>query len=405
MKQNRSSVRKAPPRDVRRWLRIALAAVIVAAFGCLYLYGLGSLLPAAPVETATQAQSGLAQLTNNPLNLPYKLLLVAALHIGNSPEWLRMPAVIMTAFSVCLCYVICRKWYGTLAATAATVLFATSSWSLQTGRLGAAYAGLTASTLALVAAATWFKTNPNRRTGSFFAAALATICLVPGGIWLAAAVCTVLTKPLGKALWSDKRLLMIYGTIGVTTLAVLAQAWIRQPALIAAWLGLPADWPALLVILKQAVMSLTFLVARGPVQPDIWLGHTPILDVASTVLALIGVILYGRNVRNSRSLLLMAFIVPAVLLVALNGVHAMPFLVPTIYLIIGGGLAYVFREWRTVFPRNPLAHGLATLLVVVLVGCIIRFHVTRSFVAWPHSPDTIHAYQSRDNAPPNNLIQ
>jgi len=398
---------QAPAFTMRQWLRMIAAALIISVFGWLYLFHLGSAMPLSPTEEATITNlSSFSAVIDNPLNLGYKLLTFGLWNVSSESTALRLSSVFFTACSVTLCFMLCRKWYGTAAASATTVLFACSSWMLQTGRFGAAFSSLMCVVILLITAGAWLKSNSRRTTLITYAAACLAACFIPGGLWLALVASLVLAKSLKQALLQQKKQTVpIIAGMFVAGALILGLAFMRDTSLVRVWLGLPADMPSLTTFAKQLVMSVSFLTLRGPIKPEVWLGHTPILDVASLAVAIIGAVLYGRNMRSARSLFLLAFLVPAVILIGLHGASALVFIVPVVYLIIGGGIAYLIREWRSVFPRNPIARVLAITIAVMLVGCVVRFHVTRSFVAWRQSPDTMQAYRSDTPAGRDNLLQ
>jgi hypothetical protein len=65
---------------------------------------------------------------------------------------------------------------------------------------------------------------------------------------------------------------------------------------------------------------------------------------------------------------------------------------PAISMFVAAGLRYLYIEWRTIFPRNPLPRALAICLMVVLVSMQVFFGMRYALVAWPHTTDTLRLY-------------
>jgi hypothetical protein len=309
--------------------------------------------------------------------------------------------------SIGLFFISARRWYGRISGLWLTVLFATSSWLLQTGRFGSGASSLGCMVLALLAIVVWIRHgNPS----GWWLVGLATVVsisvLTPGGIWFAAAAVVAAYPYLGehREQANPTQLTVAAAVLSVALLAVVASI-IRHPHLLWQWAGLPSSLPSMATIGKQAVGSISYLVARGPDWPQVWLAHTPILDVASTVLLALGAWFYAMHFDNPRTRLLVSFAAIGMVLVALNGAPALSFLVPVAYLGIGGGVAYLLHQWQLVFPRNPIARGVSIGLLALLLGCVVVYHTQRTFVAWRHNTDTIQAYRSDlpEQKPPNLL--
>lgn len=405
MKRNRSST---APLNVRQWIRIAVAAVILAAFGWLYLFRLESFQRLSPTETAIRHGVGFSDIIHNPLNLGFKLIAFVTTHIFHGEIGIRLAAVFFAALSIALFFLVCRKWHGSLTAAAATILFGTSTWMLATGRFGASYMYLTATAIGLLASVVWLKHSPEKVSAFItFVAACALSLFTPGGVWFVIAMAIVMFKPnLALLRKNASKALPTVITLSVVTLGLLAISFVQHPHLAKEWLGLPTEFPNIATIGKQLVMSVSFLAIRGPVSPEIWLAHTPVLDAAALVFLLLGVILYGRHLDKGRTHLVLALLAPAVLLITLNGASGLAFMVPVAYILVAAGVAYMIHQWIKIFPRNPIAHTLATIVFVVLLGCVVRFHVTRYMVAWHYSPQTTAAYKvSSPGTMPDNLLQ
>ncbi len=377
---------------------VQLFGVIGALVGAaiLYFFQLGSFISLAPSETAAMMTNrSLNAISATPLNVPYQLLDWFFLHLPVGSLELRSRLASAGLALVCggLFYMIVRRWYGLRTAVLATALFVPSGWLLHTGRYGTGLIMLTAMVLGLIATASWINSGKDR---SWMLPTYAIICgfalLVPGGVWFVAATTLILRKRL-TTLWKSASQLqsVAVGGLAVSGIGSLVGGLILRPEQAKLWFGLPAQLPELIPLAKQAAGSLSYLVARGPFLPDFWLAHTPALDIAASVLLLLGVLFYSRHRGNARVQLLASFTLTSVGLIALNGAIAVSYIIPLVYLTVATGLAYLLHQWFGVFPNNPFARYLALSLICVLVGCAGVYHTQRYFIAWRNSPDTLQA--------------
>lgn len=376
---------------------------MVAIIAGLYLFNLSGLVPASTSEQQAIAQnSSFSGLLNNPLLLPYKLLAFTLLHFpGSDLLHVRLASVIITCVSVWLFFIVARRWYGLVAGLWTSVLFAASGWMIQTGRAGTASSLIILTVVGLIAMASWINnSDDDGRILVVFAAVAGLSLFTPAGIWFVLASVLLLYKPLlaHRAAATTNQLAAAAG-IFIVLFALLAVSLARDMSLLTQWIGLPNALPGLITIAKQALFSVVYLVLKGPMLPESWLAHTPLLDVASSVFLLFGIIFYARHLKKARTLLLLSFAGIGVVLVALSGATALHYLVPVAYLTAGGGVAYVLYQWNKVFPHNPIARTVSTILAVLLLVCIVSFHTQRYFIAWRHSPNTVEAYRTMPHKP------
>lgn len=389
--------------SVTDWPKLLTGSAMVAFVGGLLVYKLGDLVSVSPTEVQTirQAQS-LSSLGENILLAPYKLFIYfLSLLPGSDLFHVRLASAIITCMSVWLFFVLAKRWYGTYASLWASLALASSTWILQTGRFAAAYSVLALTVLALLNLAVWVShTEDHGRAIVVFALVSGLALFTPGGVLFVVAVAILLRKPLlehrAKA---SPRQIATAAAIFMALLVGLASGLIQNVQIVDQWLGWPDQLPTLGLALHQALASAGFFVLRGPGLPEIWLAGTPLLDVGSTVLLVLGIIFYSRHLKNTRTRLLLAFSLISVCLITVNGAVALSYAIPTVYLIIGGGLAYVMHQWNRTFPHNPIARSISLVLISGLLLAVIGFHTLRYFVAWRYNPERVDVY-SQDSAQP-----
>ncbi len=389
-----------------RWPMVLGGGLAAAATVAIYLFRLGSLIGTSSAEQQTIATiQSFGAIVGNPILIAYKLPATLLAYIFNDPLIAaRLAAVGLAMVSGVLFYLLARRWYGRLHGASTTLLFLASSWMLHTGRYAAGYGVFIVMILALINSVVWVTNCKDEQAGRalvLYGLISSLALFVPGGVWFV----------LAAALLSRQRLISLLAktslgirltvlTMPSLAIASLVAACLRDTAIVRQALGLPAAFPDLVVLSKQAVFSVSSLLVRGPATPEVWLAHTPVLDIAGSVLLLLGVVFYARHLRSSRTRLLASFGVIGVILISLNGAVALGYIVPLAYIIIGAGLTYLFHQWKRTFPRNPIANVIALAAFGILVSCMVSFHLQRYFIAWRYSPNTSEVYrQAETNRP------
>ncbi len=385
-----------------RLRKVLLASLAIAAATVLYTYQLGGYINLSPIEaTVATNNSLLRNIAADPVNLPYKISDWVALHLpfGSFEARARLASVAIALACGGVFYWLVRRWYGSRNAILSTLLFLASGWMLQTGRYGTGLVMLSLMVLALIAVASLVSNGrPHGRTLLLYSAVCAAAMFVPGGLWFVLATTLVIRPKLAGHIKAARRFhLILASALTATASIILMAGLIIRSGQALAWIGLPMQFPEALILAKQAIGGLSYLIVRGPFLPEFWLAHTPVLDVASTGLLLLGILFYFKNRSNARVQLLAAFAGISVLMIALNGAHALSYMVPVAYLTIASGLAYLSQRWFSVFPHNPFAGSLAYIAIGIMLISVGNYHAQRYFIAWRNSPDTLQTYQRPGN--------
>jgi hypothetical protein len=80
------------------------------------------------------------------------------------------------------------------------------------------------------------------------------------------------------------------------------------------------------------------------------------------------------------------------LLLIVGGPVMRTILVPLLYIVAFGGVAYLLHFWLGMFPRNVTARWLGIGIVCLAIGLTITYNLRHYFVAWPHNSDTHTAF-------------
>ncbi len=346
----------------------------------------------APTIHSVQARSVSLRhiLLEDPLFLPYKAGTYALEKAGlTNLAAIRAIGVFFGAVAVVSLYLILRHWHTRRIAILGSVLFLTSSGLLHAARLAVPE---TSYLLIVPLIFLGIKLQGGKRPFVFLSLVLllaAAVLYLPGLVWLLVPV----------FLWQRKRLLQqarevnawalsVTLLLAVVILAPLFYALVTQDDFWKLWLGYQRPFVSPLVTLKIIGNTLGVIFVRGPLEPSLNVGRLPLLDIATSVFAVLGLYWYFFQRKLDRTKLLLGGLLFGVLLITAYGNMAQSVLLPFIYIFAASGIALLLQQWFTVFPRNPLARGIGIGLITLLVAAISFYHLQRYFVAWPHTLGT-----------------
>jgi MFS family permease len=379
---------------------------LIAAFGLLLTAALLTIrlgsMPAhfSSNELATyQTNMHLHNILHNPLNAPYNLVDYAFLYIpGHTIAVARLTSALFAVIAALLFFMIMLRWHGKRTAWMASALFTTSGWLLHLGRLGTPVILWLLIPLILILFGSWLSRTDRHGTAIIVVGALLGLMLfVPAAVWFVIAFTLLLSKDILRHFREADNW---QGAAAISLVAVFAAAiafsLVRSPDLVRPWLGVPQVLPSYMSMLKVWVSSLfLYPFFRGPFTSEIWLGHTPILDMFTTVMFLLGAYFYATHFRNIRARILAVIFLLGSVLTALNGPAGMSFIVPLLYLIAATGITYLLHQWLTVFPKNPVARVFGITLITLAIAIAATYHVIAYYVAWQHNPKTVATFQRK----------
>ncbi len=365
----------------------------------LLIYRLGTLVPAFSIAEKTSITNSLSlrAIFENPLYAPYELWQYIGLKLGrNDFVTMRLASVIFAVGAVVLLFYIVNRWFNFRVALITTILFATSSWFLNLARLASpeiTMIGL----LVPLAYAIWLPLHKRPLPTLFVGAVVFTSMLhIPGFVWFA----------IAGLFWQRKELIKVYKAARIPTILTLSACIIVcVPLFIAAasdrtildsYLGLPGNLGQALVNLPKNLVTVPYnLIISGPLSPQTNLGKLPFLDFFTSIMMVIGAYSYTQHAKLRRSQLLLAGVILSLLLISLKGSVSIYILMPFVYLLVASGLNYMVEQWFKVFPYNPFARNIASVLIVIAVATSSFYHVNRYFVAWPQAPATKQVFNKQ----------
>lgn len=385
------------------WQFISTAIIVAAGVGLLLFGRLDSMLPgygATEVASAKASQS-LAQIIDNPVNAPYKLTVYSINSVINDPLFAtRIAAALFGTATLALFYIGIRHWHAKRVAFLATALFAASAWFLHTARFGSPDILQPLAVLLFATCGYWIA-SVKRSNLRYIAAMLAlSFCIyVPGVLWLLALGLVVRQKKdirlLTLRLPMMQRALLALATLTLVAVPLMV-AIVRNPSVGLELLGFPESWPNPLEFLHNIAMVPASLVAWSDFSPEYWLGHLPLLDIFAAAMLGLGVYYYFKFRALDRAKFIGWFLLVVGALIALGGPVSYAMLLPVAYILAAGGIALLIAQWKTVFPRNPLAHSIAYAFVTVAVVVSAIYNLRAYFVAWPYNSDVKATYQKTE---------
>lgn len=375
------------------WRVASVWSALVGATVLLFTWKLtwlpGGISPAESAYISSASSAG--QLLQSPAFLLHKLLTYLLVTLGaHHIAFFRLISVAFALAAVFSMYHILRRWYTRRIALLGSLLFASSSLVLHVSRSATPESSyLLLAPLIVLGLA--LQSTKRYQTALFVL--LASLCLtvyVPGFIWLAIGVMIWRGRRMGRLIkrlsWSRK---LLCGGIVMVLLAPAVVALVLHPRELLTVVGLPTHLESVGFYFHRLGSTLAALVWHyNGVDPSQWVRGTAIFDVFTLAMIVLGAysLRYSHALMRGRlqaglSLLFWLLIVSA-------GPVTFVALMPVLYLLVAGGVAFMLQQWFTVFPRNPIARFVAVGLICLSVGLCSYFHIYRYFVAWPHNPQT-----------------
>lgn len=382
------------------WKELIIYTAICCAILFLVSFKLNSLLPGfsqAEISTVHHSQS-LQSIIDNPIGAPYKFLLLITTSLLPNNYGIRASSVLLGVVCVAAFYYIFRSWYTPKIAFMSTLVLLTSAWYLHIIRSGTD-SSMYLIAFGLIPSAVWLH-NSKGSLGSFIVSFLLAISLLytPGLFWLLLPVLVWQRKSIYKYLQSRNVLFSaILSLLAVASLSPLVMLFYNHPEMIKNYVGLPQNIPTLHQYMNNFIATISSLFIKGPDSPEKWLGSVAYLNIFSTVMFVIGLYAYFRNRKLLRSKFIVISIIFSVIITSFGGPVDISISIPFVYIVVGSGIALMIQQWQTVFPKNPFAKSVGTVLMSAVIALSAYQGLRHFFVAWPSTPETKNVYRQSLN--------
>lgn len=373
-------------------LRSLLITISLAILAFLLFFKLSSLVPGWSAAELAVRNNGfsLHHILSHPINAPYLVIVYGLVKVlPHSVLAVRLASALFGVGVILVFYFIIRCWSNPLVAWLTSLMLATSTWFLRSARTGTPDI-LLFGLLLLLAFNLWLRHSHRRRLIIVLVGlAIGLGLYVPGFIWFIAIVAVWQRRLIINVIRRLPIPLIVGAILGVAIiLTPLAWAIAHNYQLVWAVLGLPSHLPALLPSLRRLIDVPLNIFVRGPHQPGLWVGRSPILDVFETILFIFGIYAHWQNKRYRRLITFSVVALVTTVLMTIGGPVSLSLLLPFIYFVMAAGLAYLLEEWFSTFPRNPIARGLGMTIVALAIGLSCFYQLNRYYIAWPHMAET-----------------
>lgn len=361
-------------------LLLLVAAVI---FDALFLTRLGGLLPTQSEQAQNIGVATKSQVIEESIFLPQKVLQLTANHFwqGNV-TLLRLVSVLVVAVTILAFYRVLQKWHTTRVAILATLLFAGSTYVLHEGRTAAQGVGYLSVFPILLLIGTWLKSKRYVYRLPLASFLVALLLYVPG-VWVFVLASAVFFQKRIRLAWKfvdTRHRLLSVGIFAIAMLPLL-YTWVRRPGQSLQWLGVGENL-TLGDVLTNLISIPKALLYSGINDPSVWVVGTPILDVFTLAMLILGIAGYVNGHHPLRARLLIGYALLSVLQICAGEV-SIGVIIPLIYIVAANGIARMLQSWFVVFPKNPVARNVGVFLIAIAVVFVVRYHTIRYFDAWP----------------------
>jgi 4-amino-4-deoxy-L-arabinose transferase-like glycosyltransferase len=334
--------------------------------------------------------------TTDALNLPYHLLQKASLQVfGVTPLGVRTPSMVIGLLTVLCLFILLHRWLKPNAAIAVSLLVATSSWLIATGREGSPDIMIIFWLVSVLLYGTLIVQNAAQ--GHLWKG-LALLSVVfslytPYMLYVYVAIAfATLTQPhvrfvirsIGKVGLAISILffLLLLAPLGFTI-------W-RTQTLLWQLLAIPQYLPEPIAFFHNLIESAIKLIS--PFQPAEASILYPLLPGALGILTIVGIIRLVRDWHSVRSHLLLVWMALLAPVICLDNANNLTVLFIPVFICAGIGLQVVIGYWYRMFPYNPYARLVGLIPLGLLIFSLVQFGYERYFIAVPYAKSSLALY-------------
>ena len=372
--------------------KYGLALLLLAAFIFFaYFWRLGTLTNglSAGEAAARTASSSLQAIINDPSYGPHKIAqFISQKILGHGAADIRIVSVLSALFFLVCFYKLVRGWFGKMVGLVATVFLASTPWFILIARNGSPSILLLAP-LAILALYYWFVRSESPRAHYALLAVGALSLYVPGMIWLILFGLLLARKDFGAHSANLSRIgKFIAYILAALIVTPLIYASVNNLETIKSIFLVPDQWASALITLKSIVWSFLALIWRTPTHTDFIIGRLAMLNIAQIALAVFGCFALYKLARGKMYLLVFVATF-GVLAAGIN--RNLVLLTPALAafsVALAAGLRYLYMEWKSVFPLNPIPKYMAIVLIASLALLHVSYGLRYSLSAWPNTTET-----------------
>lgn len=345
-----------------------------------------------PFETSKSLKIvNISDLSQNTAFLPARFLQFGLHTAGlNSVAYLRLVSVAFAVLTLVMFFYILRHWYTSRIALMGTFLLGFSSWFLHQSRSAEPDILYLFGMTSLIMIGIWLSEKKYTKVLPVITLLGCLVLYIPG-MWLFLAIGIPLAwrEILEKWRISTKWLRSLSVVVFFVSLAPLVFGLIKHPGQVDILLGVPENG----VLTAQSALNNLIgigeqLLIRGPDEPLKWLVGTPVLDVFTIFMIILGIYTYRSGIHPIRARAFMLIGLLSVVLITLNGYVTLSLLMPVLYLLAASGVGLLLQQWFSVFPKNPIARNIGVIWICLAIAIVGFYHADRYYIAWPNADST-----------------
>lgn len=329
-------------------------------------------------------------------SLPYHLLQAGIFNVfGVSDFTIKLPSLILALLSAIGLILLLRRWFKPNIAVLASLIAITTGQFLFVAQSGTPSILYIFWPVLLLLLGTQITRGKRFKLlwKALFAITAALSLYTPLSIYpLVAIVLAIILHPhLRNALrrLSKLRVATVILLAGAL-LAPLVMNIMQTPSLALTLLGVPATWPPDMLANVTTVLRQYFLFW----EPSTTTLMTPVFGLGSVLLIGLGLYRLIRTRTETRSYLIIFWIICLVPIILLNPAFTTVGFVPAV-LLLAAGLTSLIGYWYRLFPRNPYARIAGLLPLILLVVVLIGSGLDRYIYGYHYDPNTATNF-SRD---------
>ena len=376
--------------------KYGLALLLLAAFIFFaYFWRLGTLTNglSAGEAAARTASSSLQAIINDPSYGPHKIAqFISQKILGHGAADIRIVSVLSALFFLVCFYKLVRGWFGKMIGLFASLFLAATPWFILIARDGSPSI-LLLTPLAILASYYWLARSESSRAFYVLIVTCALSLYVPGMIWLIL-LGLLLTRKDFSAHSANLNRISKYSAylLAAFIIAPLIYASVNNLEIIKSIFLVPEQWASALISLKSIVWSFLALVWRTPTHADFIIGRLPMLNIAQIALATFGCFALYKLARPKMYLLVFIAAFGIITAGINRNLVFLTFALAAVAVALAAGLRYLYMEWKSVFPLNPIPKYMAIVLISSLALLHVSYGLRYSLVAWPNTTETRSTY-------------
>jgi len=344
---------------------------------------------------AGSASQDINAILDDPVNAPYKLLqYVLGLTAAGDIFPLRLASIAFGIVGLLCFYWLCRVWFGKAIGLMGAAVIAGTPLFLILARHGSP-AVMYFSVIPLMAVYIWNQRTDSHKDLAFLllmvSAALALY--TPGLVWWLIGAAIIAHSRLKEIFSAASQRAVVSGSfLAVLLLVPLTIGLTRNVGSLKELALIPAQIPYMHDLIINIGRMLAGLFVKAPSDQEWLINGVSILSFAQLALLAFGTYAMWTAAKG-KFLALSGAIILSVILASLNSDASILALgLPALLILVVAGLRFLYIEWRTVFPHNPVAKSLALALMCGVVIVQLLYGLRYGLVAWPQTPSTKTVY-------------